>query len=135
MPISFIILISLAFAWLGYETKGLSVRLLVGAEPIQYPWDRQVWYLCNRFNLKEWMGCLCGWDWLAEHKDFTFETRIQLSMNGNRYDMLVKQPDILREVMKANTQKHKPKLEVYSPSHYVDVGLGHYKSVVMHKSL
>lgn len=51
MPVWFIVLIILEFAWLGYETKWLTIRLPKGAsnkEPLSCPWLAGVWF--NEFK-------------------------------------------------------------------------------------
>ena len=55
---------------------------------------------------------LCGWDWLDKHcADLVgFEHKVQLAIAGVRYDMTIKAPSILNEVMKVNKLSKKEKL-------------------------
>lgn len=47
---------------------------------------------------------LCGWDWLNQHcADMVdYQPHVTMNIAGVRYNMTVKQPAILKDVMKAN---------------------------------
>jgi len=117
-----IILIILGFIWLLYETDYLRVRLLVGIEtkPIEYEymsWEdvktRYFYGLPSRqtpfwYANPEHMEPLCGLAWLENTMHVIPEYRIELDFGGNKYKMTVKEPKVLKEIVKVNTKKHKP---------------------------
>ena len=136
-----IFIVSLALSWLGYETKWLAVRLLVGelAKPkyARYKaynsltkrkfYDGRALHEGNNYpegyspnGEPEYMiilnpgidGILCGWDWLNEHCAgmVDYQPKIEMNMGGVRYNMTIKQPAIIKDVMKANHLTKKQKL-------------------------
>jgi len=47
---------------------------------------------------------LCGFDWLDQHcADLVdYEPRVEMNTGGVRYNMNIKQPSIIKDIMKAN---------------------------------
>ena len=120
-----------AFYWLGRETDWLRIRLPMGADvPALLPGPAQyVAYnalrKAKRYSVEIHRGSnqeiptgptyhvvlnpgvdepLCGWDWLDKHVGdlVNYQPRVQMEMAGVRYDMTIKAPGILDQVMKAN---------------------------------
>ena len=129
----------IGLAWLLYETDYMRVRLLTGIEkPVKYAQYKafnsltkkklywSVPLLHHGSNAEEPEGVmyevilapgitepLCGWNWLDKHcADLVgFEHKVYLAIAGVKYDMTIKSPSILNEVMKVNKLSKKEKLE------------------------
>ena len=127
--IATIIVIGLAFTWLGYETDWIRVRLLIGSS--LSPLDR--W--CNEFHLSPkyfdfvWVPLefsavpsykqykielspgvtvMCGQKWLDKHyHDLdNYEPRVELYFgNGYRQTFTLKKPELMKQIIKINTGK------------------------------
>jgi len=124
-----IALLIIGFAWLLFETRGLTIRLPFGAEPKVILPARYVAYaglkkrktydivLHRGANTEESTGPLytvvldpgiteplCGWDWLDKHVGdlVDYQPRVQMELGGVRYDMTIRAPSVLTEVMKVN---------------------------------
>ena len=151
-----LIIIGLAFIWLGYETDWMRVRLLVGISIKPFP---NRWF--DTFNLGKWAvdsftaregeysdnghrqylgyaikqtlsnakphkyidkyvvavcpgikDVLCGKAWLDKHwNDLAdYRPKVEMSIGGVRYNMTIKQPTIIKDIMKANKLTKKQKL-------------------------
>jgi len=108
--IATILIVSIALAWLGYETDGMRARLPVGAYPELI--ERKSWdELKPTSNLNRYpfwlrhpgnMAPICGWDWLEQTMHIVPEYKIELNTYGVRYQMTVKKDSVLSQVMKAN---------------------------------
>jgi len=138
-----LIIISLAFTWLLYETDYLRVRLLVGHPPYPPKYARYEAYNIYTRRKPSWndkplyeggnlpadyspngepcyqvilnpgiKNILCGWDWLNEHcADMVdYQPKVEMTMGGVRYNMTIKQPAIIKDIMKANRLTRKQKL-------------------------
>jgi hypothetical protein len=57
-------------------------------------------------------GVLCGWNWLNEHcADLVdYKPRIEMAIGGVKYNMHIKQPAIIKDIMRANKLTKKQKL-------------------------
>lgn len=143
-----IILVSLAFTWLLYETNYLTIRLaLYGSlpdfperwfktfdlcqreidsfdktdiplsnpdyEPIEHigyviyeTLSNRVKYNHNQYQIgmSPSVEPMCGKDWLEENWDNLADYKPEIFMNiGNvKYDMLIKKPDVIKDIMRAN---------------------------------
>lgn len=125
--ITSLIIIAIAFVWLGYETDWLTVRLLSGAIKAPRYYSRsEIHELAKRIGwtyklhkgadyfsalAKEWITPITGWDWIFEHEHDLddYQPLILLRMNGNRYAMTVKKLSVLKDIIKVNATTHKPK--------------------------
>jgi len=58
-------------------------------------------YLCRHYGFKPWLGTLPGWDWTYEHKDVVPPTQIEMDCGGVRHTMNIKNPAIMRDVVKS----------------------------------
>jgi len=123
--------IALAFIWLLRETDYLRIRLPMGADippvppkPAQYRaynslrkkkhYEIEIHHGSNQevpdgptYHIVLDPGVtepLCGWDWLDKHVGdlVDYQPRVQMQLAGVRYDMTIKAPGILDQVMKAN---------------------------------
>lgn len=56
---------------------------------------------------------LCGWDWLNYHvADMVdYQPKVEMAIGGVRYNMTIKQPAIIKDVMRVNHLTRKQKLE------------------------
>jgi len=113
----------LVFSWLLVETNFMRVRLQVGCSIIgvltpeyeRMSWEEVVSKYMPTANKYQpfWykypanMSPLCGLDWLENTMHIIPEYRFELKMNGNRYDMRIKDLSILKEVMKVNKLSRK----------------------------
>lgn len=129
-----IVIIGLAFAWLGYETDWLRIRLLVGAiakpKYARYKaynkignkkpsWGDTKLHEGNNYpegytpnGEPEYIitlnpginNVLCGWGWLDKHcADLVdYHPNLYLETGGVRYNMKLKKPEVLKDIMKAN---------------------------------
>ncbi len=128
-----IVAISLMFGYLLYETKGLTIRLLVGIEtPIIPKYARYKVYSSAKGNSKSYTGItgnnypedyspngepeyniflspgidniLCGWKWLDKHcADLVdYQPKVYMAIGNIRYNMTIRQPSIIKDVMKVN---------------------------------
>ena len=132
--IGLIIWLVILFTWLLYETDFIRVRLLVGVYvpsmerclaltktltadkpkhrviktlPYNPPWVRNFALSPGVVLSKEQKTWL---KWAAKHPESVNPPcRIDLRINGNRYAMKVNNPNVLKEIVKVNTVKHKPK--------------------------
>jgi len=134
--LALIIILSVAFTWLAYETKYFTVRLLVGKEhkPISKRnyITENIRSLCLTYNFKTWLGVLTGWEWARDHQTLPdgYIPTIELNINGTKHKLTPNgHKGIVKEVIKIYTKPHKPTGEVYPPSHYVELGLGQWRSV------
>ena len=102
-----------AFIWLGYETRWLTIRLMVGdiALPeFEYRewnelWDWTAW---NKLTMGADIEPVCGWKWIKDNLQVVPVYRIQLYYgNGYKQTMTLKNPDgnILKQAIKINTGK------------------------------
>jgi len=135
-----VLIISLSFTWLLWETDCLCIRLLVGelAKPkyaryeVYNSFSKRKYYTsrlrdggnlpadyspngepCYQIILNLGIkDILCGWEWLDEHcADMVdYQPDLQMNLGGIRYNMTIKQPSILKDVMKANKLTKKQKL-------------------------
>jgi len=55
---------------------------------------------------------LCGWDWLNEHcADMVdYQPKVEMAIGGVRYNMTIKQPAIIKDIMRVNKLTKKQKL-------------------------
>lgn len=55
---------------------------------------------------------LCGWDWLNKHvADMVdYQPKVEMTTGGVKYNMTIKQPAIIKDIMKANHLTKKQKL-------------------------
>ena len=116
-----IVIISLALYWLGYESRWLTIRLLVGCDAVIIEYARKPWEELEprgKISLKnypfwlcfpEHMHPLCGREWLENTMHVVPEYNIYMAIGGCRYNMTVKQEGILKQVMKANKLTKKQK--------------------------
>ena len=118
--IALVLIISLAYAWLLFESKFLSMRLLVGieAKPIT---DLDILEVAQRIGwtyknghraYKDWLIPMCGWEWVIRHEHDldTYQPKVQMTMGGVRYNMTIKQPSIIKDIMRVNKLTKKQKL-------------------------
>ncbi|KKN18459.1 hypothetical protein LCGC14_0955680 [marine sediment metagenome] len=154
MPIWFIIWMILSFAYLGHETKWLTVRLesygyqLVNIKSIVDNWSTEFTMNPRRFigaesiyqnagnghmdgyrvlktlqRVSKLYGLydiclspntdtLCGKKWLDKHwNDLAdYQPKVEMNIGGVRYKMTIKQPSILKDVMRVNKLTKKQKL-------------------------
>ena len=139
--ITTIIIMSLAFSWLGYETDWMRIRLPIGDRLIPkyaryevYQGLKKRTVFWGDLAIYEGYNCqnderngeptyyiflspgvksvLCGWDWLNEHcADMVdYQPKVEMNMGGVRYNMTIKQPSIIKDIMKANKLTRKQKL-------------------------
>jgi len=135
--IATIIILILEFAWLFYESDFLRIRLPVGIAQIPEPPEL---YISNkdirsfqlRSGYKSWLGILCGWEWAIKHEHDldNWHPTIELHFETTRYKMSFNNGNgkLLGEIMKTMLAPHKPKTEIYPPSHYRESGLGCWRS-------
>ena len=128
--IATLIIIGLAFAWLGYETDWMRVRLVNGATQKPFP-DR--W--CDEFHLSPkyfdftWVPLefsiaphyrhynielspgvtvMCGQKWLDKHyHDLdNYEPQVELYFgNGYKQTFTLRKPELIKQIVKINTGK------------------------------
>ncbi len=57
-------------------------------------------------------GVLCGWDWLNKHCAdlIDYQPKVEMAMGGVRYNMTIKQPAVIKDIMRANKMTKKQKL-------------------------
>lgn len=141
--IATIIIVSLAFVYLLIETDFLRVHLLIGKDkPPKYARykvynslsRKQGSFLRDGNNYPEGYSpngepeytvilnpgvndVLCGWDWLDIHcaSMVDYHPEVYLHIGGVRYTMTIKQPAIIKDVMRAN-KLNKKQREVYAIS-------------------
>lgn len=55
---------------------------------------------------------LCGWQWLDQHcaSMVDYQPRLDMAIGGVRYNMVIKQPAIIKDIMKANKLTKKQRL-------------------------
>lgn len=140
--ITFIISMLIAFAWLGYETDWLRVRLLAGTPCVIKYASYEVYNMLKKRNPK-WSdttlhtgnnfpeehtqngepqyiviltpgidGVLCGWDWLDHHvADLVdYQPKVDMTIGNINYHMTIKQPAIIKDIMRVNKLTKKQKL-------------------------
>lgn len=115
-----LIIVGLAFIWLGYETNWMRVRLFVGIAiktGACCDWklsDSRVTDIMKRklYDLsfgkarrswgefKDWIEPLCGWGYAYQYKDFKPEYRIELISEHAKYTMRTESVSILRDAFK-----------------------------------
>ena len=78
--IATIIILSLAFTWLGYETDWMRIRLVVGIESLP-----PNWLLFDWSKWKRYMIPICGWEWIKCHHHPTPEYKIELIAPSSKY--------------------------------------------------
>lgn len=135
MPIWFMVLIALEFAWLGYETKWLTIRLYKGkatpapqlpktaAYHIHYTLGRSHFSPTKCYEMPNWNysdalyhiflspglnDVLCGWEWLNEHcADLVnYHPKVELCFgNGYKQTFTLKKPELIKQIVKINTGK------------------------------
>lgn len=120
-----LIVIGIAFIWMLKESDFLRVRLLVGNVPeLELPLERKSWediledkpsyrYLPNFLRMNngfEYFAPLCGWDWLRDTMHVIPEPKVEMQIGGVRYSMTIKQPTIIKDVMRVNKVNKKQKL-------------------------
>ena len=105
-----ITIIILALAWLGHETDWMSVRLLIGADTPIVEYQYKTYKELNLYQLTAsqqpmwlsnpyYMEPLCGKDWLENTMHVIPECKIELTHSGVRYNMTIKDPNIMRKVV------------------------------------
>ena len=137
--ITTLIIIALAFYWLLSETDYLRIRLLIGDDKPKHLARYKAYNSLKKkkyYNVPIYSGGntddflsteitydvvlapgitepLCGWDWLDKHcADLVgFENKVYLAIAGVKYDMTIKSPSILNEVMKVNKLNKKERLQ------------------------
>lgn len=127
MPVWFIILIVLEFAWLFYETRCFTIRLYRGAapKPERYYGRSEVHELAKRIGwtfkpykgamswqemAKEWVSPICGWDWIFEHEHDLddYSPTVELYYGNGYKQTFTLKPNhfkVMREIMRINTGK------------------------------
>lgn len=130
-------LIVLSFYWLLYETDYLRIRLLVGELSKPKYARYKAYHLKTGYNDSIHEGnnypegyspngepeysiylsvgidnILCGWERLDKHcADLVdYKTQVQMNMGGVRYNMTIKSPSIIKDIMRANHLTKKQKL-------------------------
>ena len=55
---------------------------------------------------------LCGWEWLNKHcaSMVDYQPKVEMAIGGVRYNMTIKQPAIIKDVMRVNHLTRKQKL-------------------------
>ena len=99
--ISLIIVLILLFAWLGYTTNWLRIRLLVGIYDSVIECEFKTWDELKPWNpsfkrYPMWVACpdnmapLCGWDWLKNTLHIIPHYRIEIIAFGvtNRINLV-----------------------------------------------
>lgn len=131
-----IIVIVLAFTWLGYESDWMRIRLPVGAisKPriveAKLPHHR-IAELCQTYSLHRYIEPIGGWRWAWEHQHIVPEYHIELRLNGVTHKFNADRKGIVKEIIKVGIAPHKRQWEIYPPSHYAELGLGCWRSVIM----
>ena len=118
-----ILIVSLAFYWLLYETDYLRVRLLCGAYIQIIEYQHQSWEeiepkiksMPDRFKpfwykYPEHMHPLCGMDWLENTQHAIPEYHFYMTIGGCRYTMNIKKDNVLKDVMRVNHLTKQQKL-------------------------
>ena len=108
--IATIIITGLAFAWLGYETDWMLVRLPMGIDTLPIEQKYKTWEELKpgkilkahpfwlRFpDLMEPMG---GWDWVKNTMHIIPEVKIELIAEHSHYTMRTENTDILRDAFR-----------------------------------
>ena len=127
--ITFIIIMSLAFIWLGYEADWMRVRLLIGVDKTMAGrWCdafhfKMSWFDYTRIplnlepiaryghyniELSPGVGVMCGQKWLDKHyHDLdNYEPKVELYFgNGYRQTFTLRKPELMLKIMKINTGK------------------------------
>lgn len=98
-----IIAIITALYWLGLETNGLRVRLLVGREIT----GLEIAELQRAYNIRH--TPLCGWLWIKNHRfDLAdFSPQIVLSFSGITHTIKTARKGIVKEIMRINLKPSK----------------------------
>ena len=122
MITSFLI-IAIALTWLGWETNWLTVRLPIGSIPElpelkRITWGQIVGSLCGRrdkdkpnfVRLPRYYEPLCGWEWLRTTLHVVPETHVEMELGNVRYNMTIRDPGIIKGIMRANHLTRKEKL-------------------------
>jgi len=122
VPLWFIAWMITIFGWLLYETDWMSISLPVGEplpEPTRKLTDDEVRAILNSIPIRV-TEPLCGMDWLLNH-EFSLRNwniTVELRYKEQHHTMHIKDPKVIRSVVKAITAKHRRKWLVYPPSHY-----------------
>ena len=119
--IAILIIIGLTFAWLGYETDWMRVRLPIGQVQIietipdiverYVPWDN--WNHCHWPSWFNFTDPICGWEWIKSREHIIPECRLEMTYGGVHHTMTIKDTKIIKLVVTA--MKSKPKPYVYRP--------------------
>jgi hypothetical protein len=118
-----LLIIALAFSWLLKETDYLRIRLPVGElckNGDCCPWrmsDDAVDHEMKAELVRRWRNLpkevkvkfeqglespLCGWGYAWQFRDYAPEMYVELDTYGVRYKMTLKDPEIIKAVVKAN---------------------------------
>ena len=82
-----------AFAWLGYESDWMRVRLMVGdLAPNWLAFDWSKW--------KQYMEPICGWDWIQNHYHPTPEYKVVLIGEHSKYTIRSHSVPALRDAFR-----------------------------------
>ncbi|KKL80417.1 hypothetical protein LCGC14_2004990 [marine sediment metagenome] len=115
------IIVNLAFIWLLIETDLLRVQLLERETILSCQWRMpdnavtpsmrlELYHLWNKGLTKISYALLsgghtsplCGWGYAYQYRDFKPEYKVELNTGGVRYNMTIKQPSIIKDIMRAN---------------------------------
>lgn len=137
-----LIVVGLAFVWLGYETEWMTVRLPCGAIPI-----RSAQYIVHyTLGRSKWNGncrvggtvrnfdktydiflspgidnILCSWEWLDEHcADLVdYQPLLEISAYGVTHKMHIKTPttNLLKDISKATMKVSRTERKQWQLSH------------------
>jgi len=131
-------IIAIAFYWLLYETAWLTIRLPHGMPTIpDYSGDagyrvyarlgtKKRTISSNQIREYNYNGhtnydivlqpgidnVLCGWSWLDNHCGdlVNYQPKFHLERPGVKYDMVIKQPSIMKDIMRVNRLTKKQRL-------------------------
>lgn len=101
-----LIIIAIAFIWLGYETNWLTIRLPYGSLPVIPEPERMSWDdIKLKYKPLEFSpgveAPLCGWDWLENTMHVIPESKVYMIHGGVRYSMTIKDPTVIKTVVTA----------------------------------
>jgi hypothetical protein len=130
-----LLIIGIAFYLLLKETDYLRIRLYVGAicqdgdccawkfkdEWVTPEMKTELIYLWSNLpkTTREAMAQglqdpLCGWGYAWQYHDIVPECKVEMNLNNVRYKFDLKDPSILKDIMKANKLTKKQKTEMWA---------------------
>jgi hypothetical protein len=130
-----LLIIGIAFWYLLIETNFLRIRLYVGA--ICQDGDCCAWKFKDEWVTPEmkqhllnlWTNLpkeirakyqegiqepMCGWGYAYQYHDVIPECKVEMNLNNVRYKFDLKDPSILKDIMKANKLTKKQKVEMWA---------------------